>query len=178
MGGVRQGETAALAHPVHMVEIIRNIDLAEDGDALLALMQSYATDPMGGGTPLAKGVVDNLVPQLALRSDYLGIIAFIDGTPAGLVNCFEGFSTFAAQPLMNIHDVIVAPGFRGRGLSQRMLEAVEQRAGTRGCCKLTLEVLSNNSVAQGAYRKFGFAPYQLDEEAGQALFWQKTISKG
>lgn len=158
-----------------MVEIIREIDLTLDGEALLALMQAYATDTMGGNAPLRQAVVDTLVSQLAQRGDYLGIIAFIDNNPVGLVNCFEGFSTFAARPLMNIHDVIVTADFRGRGLSQRMLNTVEQRARERGCCKLTLEVLSNNTVAQGAYRKFGFAPYQLEEEAGQALFWQKTI---
>jgi len=161
-----------------MVEVVREIDLAvaQDREALLQLMNAYACDPMGGGTPLSQAVLDTLVPQLSQRGDYLGIIAYIDDVPAGLVNSFEGFSTFAARPLMNIHDVIVAPAFRGSGLSQRLLEAVEQRSHERGCCKLTLEVLSNNAVAQSAYRKFGFAPYQLEEAAGQALFWQKPIN--
>lgn len=160
-----------------MAEVIRAIDLtlAQDCDALLQLMNVYATDPMGGGVPLAQTVSDALVPQLKRRTDYLGVIAYHDNTPAGLVNCFEGFSTFAARPLMNIHDVIVAPEFRGCGLSQRLMARVEQHARTRGCCKLTLEVLSNNTVAQHAYRKFGFAAYQLEPGAGQALFWQKTL---
>jgi ribosomal protein S18 acetylase RimI-like enzyme len=159
-----------------MAELIREVDLGKDGEALLALLQTYACDPMGGGTPLPQAVVENLLPQLKQRSDYLGIIAIIDGNPAGLVNCFEGFSTFAAQPLMNIHDIIVSPAYRGGALSQRLLKAVELRACARGCCKLTLEVLSNNRAAQGAYRKFGFAPYQLEEAAGQALFWQKPLN--
>jgi ribosomal protein S18 acetylase RimI-like enzyme len=159
-----------------MVEELRDIDLARDGEALLALMQAYATDPMGGSTPLPQDVLDDLLPQLKRRNDYLGIIAYIDDSPAGLVNAFEGFSTFAARPLLNIHDVIVAPAYRGMGLSQRMLAALERRARERGCCKLTLEVLANNRVAQEAYRKFGFAPYQLEEAAGQALFWQKSLS--
>lgn len=158
-----------------MAELIREVSLGRDGEVLLALLQVYASDPMGGGGPLPQTVVENLLPQLEQRSDYFGVIAFIDEVPAGLVNCFEGFSTFAARPLMNIHDVIVAPAYRGKGLSQRMLNVVEQRAQERGCCKLTLEVLSNNRAAQGAYRKFGFASYQLDPEVGQALFWQKEI---
>lgn len=158
-----------------MAELIREVGLGRDGEALLALLQAYASDTMGGGSPLPQTVAENLLPQLEQRRDYFGVIAFIDEIPAGLVNCFEGFSTFAARPLMNIHDVIVAPAYRGKGLSQRMLNVVEQRAQERGCCKLTLEVLSNNRVAQGAYRKFGFASYQLYPEAGQALFWQKKI---
>ena len=44
-----------------------------------------------------------------------------------------------------------------------------------GCCKLTLEVLENNLGAQASYRKAGFAPYQLDPQAGRALFWQKPL---
>lgn len=154
---------------------MRVIDLERDGDAVLQLLDGYARDPMGGGHPLAEYVRQELIPQLQQRSDYVGVIAFRDDKPAGLVNAFEGFSTFQARPLMNIHDVVVAQEFRGSGLSQRLMSELERIAKERGCCKLTLEVLSNNTVAQNAYRKFGFAAYELDPEAGQALFWQKKL---
>lgn len=160
-----------------MVECIRTIDLhdARDGVALIELLDGYARDPMGGGTPLSLDVRESLVAGLQKCSNYLGVIAWHAEMPVGLVNCFEGYSTFAAKPLLNIHDIVVAKAARGTGLSQRMLARVEELARQRGCCKLTLEVLSNNSVAQGAYRKFGFSAYQLDPEAGQALFWQKYL---
>ncbi len=77
--------------------------------------------------------------------------------------------------LINIHDVIVLDEFRGLNISQLMLEKVEQVALERGCCKLTLEVLEGNKVAQNAYVKFGFAGYALDPEMGQAMFWQKML---
>ena len=57
-----------------------------------------------------------------------------------------------------------------------MLNKVEEIALAKGCCKVTLEVLSNNIVAKSAYLKFGFAGYELDPKAGSALFWQKTLS--
>jgi ribosomal protein S18 acetylase RimI-like enzyme len=167
-----------VASDLPVVEILRPVELDgpnSDGAALLQLLDSYARDPMGGGTPLSVAVRENLLRQLQQRSDYLGVIAFLNDTPAGLINAFEGFSTFAARPLLNIHDVVVAKEFRGNGLAQRMMEKVEQLARERGCCKLTLEVLSNNTPAQNAYRKFGFGAYELDPEAGQALFWQKSI---
>jgi len=164
-----------VAGNVSVVEAIRPVVLERDGEAVLVLLDHYARDPMGCGKPLPSDVLQNLIPQLQQRSDYLGVIAFIDKQPVGLINSFEGFSTFAARPLMNIHDVIVAPEHRGKGLVQRMMKIVEQIARERGCCKLTLEVLSNNTVAQQAYLKFGFAAYQLDPEAGQALFWQKAL---
>ena len=56
-----------------------------------------------------------------------------------------------------------------------MLEKVEEAARERGCCKLTLEVLERNHAAQNAYRRFGFAPYELSSETGRAMFWEKTL---
>ena len=140
------------------------------------LLEAYATDPMGGAAPLAPGVRDRLAAELAKRPQAFSLLCYVDHQPAGLVNCFEGFSTFKCQPLVNIHDVVVAPEFRGLGLSRLLLERVEAIAQARGCCKLTLEVLQGNRVAQAAYAKFGFAAYALDPAMGSALFWQKNLS--
>ena len=138
------------------------------------LMNAYATDPMGGGEALSEFVLDNLVEALADRSDAFSFIAFVDDQPAGLVNCFEAFSTFSCKPLVNIYDLVVLQTFRGLGLSQQLLQKVEEEALKRGCCKVTLEVLSGNEVAKADYQKFGCVGYELDPQAGQALFWQKT----
>jgi ribosomal protein S18 acetylase RimI-like enzyme len=37
-------------------------------------------------------------------------------------------------------------------------------------------VLSNNEAAKSAYQKFGFSDYELDPQAGTALFWQKLLT--
>ncbi len=58
-----------------------------------------------------------------------------------------------------------------------MLDKVEEIVGAIGCCKITHEVLSNNEVAKSAYEKFGFSGYELDPEAGSALFWQKLLTR-
>ena len=55
------------------------------------------------------------------------------------------------------------------------IHATSWRARQLGCCKLTLEVLSNNRRALAAYERAGFAPYVLDPAAGQALFLQKLL---
>ncbi len=144
-------------------------------EALITLLDGYARDAMGGGVGLSDAVKEQLVPQLAQRSFAFSVLAFADGEPAGLVNCFEGFSTFAAKPLVNIHDVAVAPQFRRRGIAQMMMGHVEDIARERGCCKLTLEVLSGNVGAQDMYLKLGYGGYQLSKETGGALFWQKKL---
>ena len=143
--------------------------------ALVMLLDAYACDPMGGGEPLAPEVKARLCDDLAQRSDAASFIAWVDGQPAGLINCIEGYSTFKARPLMNIHDIAVLPAHRGQGVGQALLAAAEAHARARGCCKLTLEVLTGNAPALRSYERFGFAPYQLDPAAGQASFMQKWL---
>ena len=147
----------------------------EHGAALLRLLDAYARDPMGGGEGLSATARDHLVERLAARADALTVLARCGERYAGLANCFEGFSTFACRPLLNVHDLVVLPEFRGRGLSLRILEEVERIARARGCCKLTLEVLEGNEVARSAYRRFGFSGYELDPRLGSALFWEKKL---
>lgn len=159
------------------IEIVRadykNPQHAKD---LVYLLNAYALDAMGGGVALTGQVQNTLVAELAKRDFALTLLAYVNGSPAGLLNAFEGFSTFAAQPLINIHDIVVVKEFRGLQLSQQLLAAVEVIARERGCCKITLEVLSGNETAKRAYQKFGFAGYALDPTVGQALFWQKKLS--
>lgn len=143
--------------------------------AIVQLMDEYARDPMGG-QPLSETVKKNLPLELSRRSNAYCILSLADGKdPAGLINCFEGFSTFACRPLLNIHDVIVSTTYRGQGLSKRLLQEAEKIARQLNCCKLTLEVLQGNTIAQRAYRSMGFSGYQLNPEMGHALFWEKKL---
>ena len=143
--------------------------------AIPMLLDAYARDSAGGGKPLEESVKSRLVKELSKLPYAFSVLAYIDNQPAGLVNCFKGFSTFQCKPLINIHDIVVLEQFRGNGLSQKMLQKVEQIAREEGCCKLTLEVLGNNEAAKSAYRKFGFTAYQLNPEKGTAQFWQKLL---
>lgn len=160
-----------------MTTLVRQADYHDPGDAqaLAFLLQSYAMDPMGGGQPMAQAKLDRLAGELARRPHAFSVLAFVDGAPAGLANCFEAFSTFACAPLVNIHDIVVVEAHRGRGLSRLLLGEVERIARSRDCCKLTLEVLEGNAVARAAYERLGFGDYVLDPAVGRALFWQKKL---
>lgn len=140
-------------------------------NALIALLDAYAKDPMGGGAGLSAFAKANLAQALAERPAMFSVLAFDStGLPIGLVNCVEGFSTFACQPLVNVHDVVVSASHRGQRIAERMLTKVAELARQRGACKLTLEVLSNNAPAIKLYRRIGFDNYQLDPAMGQAQF--------
>ena len=139
------------------------------------LLDQYARDPMGGGAPLPAAVVNNVAAELGKLPYAFSLLGYVEGEPVGLVNGFESFSTFLCRRILNIHDIFVLSGMRGRGFSQSLLTRVEELARERGCCKLTLEVLEGNHAAQRAYRRFGFAGYELDPAQGKALFWQKSV---
>lgn len=146
--------------------------------ALIELLDAYARDPLGGGMALSAETQQNLIPALAARSQIFSILAFSlesDPVPVGLVNCIEGFSTFACQPLVNVHDLVVLNAYRGQGIAQKMLALVEEIALERDACKLTLEVLAGNQPAMRLYRRVGFSAYQLDPAMGSAQFLQKWL---
>ena len=144
-------------------------------EALLTLLDAYARDPAGGGAPLPEFVRQNLVDELARRPTAFSVLAFDGAKAVGLINCFEGFSTFACKPLVNVHDVVVLESHRGQRITRRMLAQVEEVARQRGACKLTLEVLSGNARALKAYEREGFAGYRLDPDFGTATFMHKKL---
>lgn len=143
--------------------------------ALIMLLDAYAQDAAGGGEPLSDFVKSHLVNALAARPQAFSVLAYSGERPVGLINCIEGFSTFACRPLVNIHDVAVMPSHRGQRVGEQMLALVDEIARERGACKLTLEVLQGNASAIKLYERVGFAAYQLDPAMGQAQFFQKWL---
>lgn len=147
----------------------------QTGD-LLQLLNEYASEPMGGGEPIATERHSSIIAGLREFPTAFSFLVYVDRTPAAMTNCFFGFSTFAGKRLINIHDLMVSKEFRGQGLSHFLLQEIEAKARANDCCKITLEVLSNNEIAKNSYRKFGFDGYELDPSAGEAIFWQKKLS--
>lgn len=143
--------------------------------ALVLLLDAYAQDPAGGGEPLSDYAKSHLVKELAARPQAFSVLAFDGAQPVGLVNCIEGFSTFACRPLVNVHDVAVLPSHRGQRVGEQMLALVDEIARERGACKLTLEVLQGNASAIKLYERVGFAGYQLDPAMGVAQFFHKWL---
>ena len=152
---------------------------ARDAQALVLLLDAYARDPMGGGQGLSEEVKARVCSDLAALPGAASFMAWQeaqgDDHAVGLINCMTGYSTFKAQPLLNIHDIMVLSAQRGQGIGQALLAAAQSHALQLGCCKLTLEVLTGNTTALASYQRFGFAPYTLDPAAGQASFMHKWL---
>ena len=61
-------------------------DYADPHDAadLLAALDAYASDPMGGGKPLPDDVLPQIVPGLAATPGAFSLVARLDGAVAGM----------------------------------------------------------------------------------------------
>ncbi len=162
--------------PNGKVQIVRaDYDNADHARALVEMLDAYARDPAGGGHALSEFSRTHLVAELAARPQAFSVLAFDGAQVVGLVNCIEGFSTFACKPLVNVHDVAVAVSYRGQRIGERMLALAEDIARSRGACKMTLEVLTGNAGANRLYERIGFVSYQLAPALGSATFLQKWL---
>ncbi len=159
---------------------VRAVDLNDENQAaeLLRLLDGYAQDAMGGGAALSESTRANLIPSLKRLSNFHAGLAWDESSnrAVGLINCIVGFSTFAAAPLLNVHDVVVEKTSRGKGIGAALMTYAEQLGRELKCCKMTLEVLSENYVAQRAYARAGYQPYVLDPAAGHATLMVKNLT--
>jgi ribosomal protein S18 acetylase RimI-like enzyme len=153
--------------------VIGNLDDDVQQAAVLALTDAYARDPMGMGKPLDDEVKQRLIPGLRAHPTTLVFLAYAGERALGMALCFRGFSSFRAQPLINVHDLSVLPEARGQGVGRMLLEAVIAHARQTDCCKVSLETQEANQRAQRLYRSLGF-----DEQvpgAGGAIFMTRAV---
>lgn len=142
-----------------------NLDDPIHRAGVLDVLDSYATDPVGGGESLSPDVRGRLPGALREHPASLVLLAFAEERPVGVAVCFFGLSTFLARPLLNVHDLAVVPEHRGKGVGRALLEGVEARALEHGCCRLTLEVQEDNDPARALYERFGFTDYVVGSSA-------------
>ncbi len=158
------------------IEILQaDLGRPEHQEAVVTLLDAYARDPMGNGKALSDRVRSELIAGLQQHPTTIIFLVFQNKIAVGIATCFGGFSTFAARPLINIHDFYVIPEHRGQAIGHKMLAAVEQKARDTGCCKITLEVQQNNHGARRIYAAAGFSRSVYVEAAGGALFLSKPL---
>jgi ribosomal protein S18 acetylase RimI-like enzyme len=70
----------------------------------------------------------------------------------------------------------IAPGVRGLGLGRRLLEALEERARSRGYRIVQLETNESLAEAQQLYRKYGYREVSPFNDEQYAHYWfEKSI---
>lgn len=78
----------------------------------------------------------------------------------------------------HITNVAVDPNYRGQGVGHLLMQAISGVALEYGVTRMTLEVRVSNTVAQGLYRKLGYAPvgvrphYYRDNNEDALIMWK------
>ena len=156
------------------IAIVR-ADLSNEQQAndVLAMLDHYASHPMGQNRPLDEDVRARLLPGLREHPTTIALLASRDAAPVGIALCFRGFSSFKGKPLINIHDFAIHEDARGQGVGKALMEAVFGLARELDCCRVTLEVAVENEPAKQLYLKCGFEPG--DPRASAQWFWTKQL---
>jgi GNAT superfamily N-acetyltransferase len=137
---------------------------------IITLINSYIKDDMGGGIPLDPSQQMQLVYSLEQHPTSVVLLACCDGTICGLLIAFENLSTFTVKPMLNIHDIVVLPDYRHRGIGRLLLKTTIDTAVERGCCRVTLEVRHDNHIAQQLYASMGF-----EDTQPPMYYWRKEL---
>jgi len=158
------------------MEVIRaELSDARHAEWVVAMIDAYARDPMGLGAPLAPEARTRLIPGLREHPTCVIFLAIDNDQPLGIAVCFQGFSTFRAQRLINIHDLAVVPQARGRGVGGALIDAVAAFGRANGFCRVSLEVRPDNQRAMGLYRAKGFSGGDYGAPGASMQFWEKPL---
>lgn len=144
----------------HDITIVKaDFSSIRDIFTIITLINEYRNDPMGGNLPsLMPEEEVNLICGLKNHPVSIVLLAKYKNDIAGMIVGFKGFSTFKAQNLVNVHDLIVNRRYRGKGIGKRLLLAIADLAKKENCCRLTLEVRNDNCNAKRLYTSVGFKP--------------------
>ena len=158
----------ALSHDVHSLAGEIRIEPMTPGDVPLVLAIERRSFP----TPWSeRAFVSELRDNL--YADY--IVARHRGRLVG----YAGMWCILDEA--HVTTIAVDPEYRGRGVGNRLLTALEERALRYGCRRMTLEVRVSNHVAQRLYRRHGFRPcglrrgYYVDNGEDAIIMWRDRL---
>jgi ribosomal protein S18 acetylase RimI-like enzyme len=154
-----------------MIETHRcNFADSKDFAAVGELINAYIADEMGGGKLLDEAERVLLSTALKEHPKTIVLLATDGDVRCGLLVAFENISTFTVRPMFNVHDVIVLPEYRGKGVGRKLFAELDVIAREHNCSRLTLEVRNDNIAAQNLYRSIGFTPPEPEH-----FYWRKTL---
>lgn len=139
-------------------------------DALVELLNEYMKDKVGAGKSMPKELGHKILGGLKKHSAYLGFLVKINGYYVALANCNLNCSIWQALPLINIHDFIVHPNYRKKGIGTFLLNEIKEFARENAYCKLNIEVREDNLKAKELYEKAGFSSGNP-----AMLFWEMKL---
>jgi ribosomal protein S18 acetylase RimI-like enzyme len=150
--------------------IVCNLKNTEHQQAFIQLMNIYRNDPMGGVGSMSDELALKLINDLKNHPTFMGFLVKSGEEYIAMANCFTGYSTFKAKPLLNIHDFVVSPAWRGQKVGEFLLNHIASFLREKGYCRINLEVRHDNPGAMNLYKRVGF------KECNPPMyFWEKYL---
>jgi|SRR5919205_984916 ribosomal protein S18 acetylase RimI-like enzyme len=132
----------------------------------LLVKEHYDFDPQrflaaGRGTP--EGYASFISAQLE-DPDAAVLVADDNGDVVGYAYAaVEGYDYMALRgPAGVLHDIIVAPAHRGRGVGRLLLDAAMEFFRSRGVPRLVLSTAKRNEAAQRLFARMGFRQTMIE----------------
>jgi RimJ/RimL family protein N-acetyltransferase len=124
----------------------------DDVDALVAMLVEVAGEGRWIGTEApvdVEGRRDRMVREVE-GEDAIVLVAEAGGAPVGQLGLH--LAPYGVADL----GMVVAPGWRGRGVGTALLAEAVERARKAGAHKIALQVWPHNAAALALYERFGF----------------------
>lgn len=152
------------------VVIQGDVNLEDHVRSIIHLIDMYKSDEMGESSPLSEKEKNSLKLLIQEKNAMEFFLIYLGEELVGGAICFEKFSSFAAQKIINIHDFFILSNYRGIGLGRDLMSSILDYAKCKNCSKVTLEVREDNRVAKNLYNSMGFK-----SSTPNMFFWNKVL---
>jgi ribosomal protein S18 acetylase RimI-like enzyme len=141
----------------------------DEAPAVAALLAGFR-DHLGYDGPGDASILAS-VERIIARDDAEYLLAG-DDEPQAVAQVRYRWSVWWAAEDCWLEDLYVRDDARGNGLGRALTEAVLERARTRGCRRVELDVNSENPAALALYRSLGF---ETGKTGGQDLLMRLRL---
>lgn len=152
---------------VPTIRSYRDEDRASLRQAFVALQEAERAlhDSRLPGADIATPYLDWMQTRVATRDGAI-LVAETDGVFQGFVACWVMHTDHIIETLESnrhgyVSDICVLADWRGQGIAAHLLAAAETHLARQGVTRVRIGSLAANQSALSAYRKHGFAPYEV-----------------
>jgi ribosomal protein S18 acetylase RimI-like enzyme len=142
----------------------------EEAPAVAGLLAGFR-DHLGYDRPDDASLLAS-VERIIVRDDAEYLLASAADEPQAVVQVRYRWSVWWTTEDCWLEDLYVRDDARGTGLGRALTEAVIERAATRGCARVELDVNSENAPALALYRSLGF---ETGKTGGQDFLMRRRL---
>jgi GNAT superfamily N-acetyltransferase len=145
-----------------------NVEIKQAGAAQAPLIAALVLELTGEIVAACEGVqfhadqglTAGLCAEWIAGQQYLVLLAYADGEPAGVITAAESFALYAGGKIGIVQECYVRPAYRAHGVGRALMDAMLALAPQRGWAAMELctPPLPQFARAIDFYQRHGYAP--------------------